>query len=99
MLWLVLAAWPRSLGRDQGGCWSRYCRAASCCRDTYHSPRELQGEQTERIAVIPLCSVNLHNRCLWPMNMRPHCFIANVSPMHSCAPTGLHQYSLAASRR
>lgn len=99
MLWLVLAAWPRSLGRDQGGCRSRYCRAAARCGDTYHSPGELQGEQTERIAVIPPCAVDLYNRCLWPMNMRPHCLIASVCPMHSSAPAGPHRYSLAASRR
>lgn len=70
---LVLGPLPREPG--QGPRSLQEPLPPSCCSLAgMHTtaPGELrgQGEQTERIAVIPACSVDSHNQRLWPTDVK-----------------------------
>lgn len=75
---LVLAAWPPASGawegtkESAGAATAELLLACSLAGTHTTAPGELQGwgEQTERITVIPACSVDLHNGRLWPMDVK-----------------------------
>lgn len=73
---LVLAAWLPAWGAWAGTEESAGAATAALLlarsQGRIPQPRRAAGtgEQTEHIAIIPVCSVDLHNGRLWPTNVK-----------------------------